>query len=336
MTIYYFESNHRTVTDFYLNIIIEALRNVGFHVVPLPDFGLVHLWRLPKDSWFLTTGHKDILRLRVLGFGHFIHWFQGLPAEEDFMRTHSQWRKRAMNILDRASMRYSRFSFFVSSQQRDYLSSKFGIAARHHFIMPCFNEVLQPQHFFTQGKYDHNTFCYVGSATDPWQCFDQMLAIYRNIERRHNHCHLKILTPDGTVAHKAAQRAQLEHYTIKCVPHEQVTQEIASCKFGFIIREDDVVNHVATPTKMSSYLASGVIPIFSEALLPFNELARQHSFLYTINYRNTADVIDQCLATTFQPQQVLESYRAIFDTYFGRERYLTAITDALRSFLAQQ
>lgn len=201
-------------------------------------------------SWFLTTGHKDILRLRLLGFSRFIHWFQGLPAEEDYMRSHSWWRLRAFNVLDRTSMRYSRFSFFVSTQQRDYLTAKFHITAPPHYIMPCFNEELHPQHFFTSSKYERNIFCYVGSATDPWQCFGQMLTLYREIECFHSDCHLKVLTPDIDVAQRAVQRAKLKHVTIKSVPREQVAQEIAECKFGFIVRQDHIVNRVATPTKM--------------------------------------------------------------------------------------
>lgn len=75
-----------------------------------------------------------------------------------------------------------------------------------------------------------------------------------------------------------------------------------------------------------------MIPIFSEALLPYKQLALQHPYLYPITNLNAVDIVEQCLATTFQPQQVLQSYQAIFDTFFGRRHHLDTITTALSAY----
>lgn len=48
-----------------------------------------------------------------------------------------------------------------------------------------------------------------------------------------------------------------------------MSEALADVKFGFVLRNDVPVNRVATPTKLSSYLSAGVIPVFSKYLKDF-------------------------------------------------------------------
>ena len=125
MKIFFFEINNRTVTSFYLNIIIEALKNCGYEVLPLKDTSATSLKKISTqrhDTWFITTGHKDITQLYFKGYRNFIHWFQGLPAEEDFMRTHNKLRLWGLNFLDKMTIKHCSYAFFVSSYQKDYIT----------------------------------------------------------------------------------------------------------------------------------------------------------------------------------------------------------------------
>ena len=85
---------------------------------------------------------------------------------------------------------------------------------------------------------------------------------------------------------------------------------------------------------MSNYLANGVIPIFSDALLPFVKLAHQHPFLYVVNDDNAPSVVEQAINATYEPQQVLQAYQHIFDTYYNREKYVKSIESRLKQFFA--
>lgn len=59
-------------------------------------------------------------------------------------------------------------------------------------------------------------------------------------------------------------------------------QEMKKAKFVFCIREDIAGNHVATPTKLSSYVCNGVFPVYSSCMKAFHKLAS--------GYRRTAFV----------------------------------------------
>lgn len=59
-----------------------------------------------------------------------------------------------------------------------------------------------------------------------------------------------------------------------------MTDTLRDVKFGFVLRDDIAVNNVATPTKLSSYLSAGVIPIYSSALKDFYEKTKfMHCFV---------------------------------------------------------
>ncbi len=43
--------------------------------------------------------------------------------------------------------------------------------------------------------------------------------------------------------------------------HAELKEIYTECHYGFILREDSIVNQVACPTKLVEYLAMGVVPI---------------------------------------------------------------------------
>jgi hypothetical protein len=71
-----------------------------------------------------------------------------------------------------------------------------------------------------------------------------------------------ILTPDIDYFDKIIQASnRLSTIELKSVEPHKVSQEYKSAHFGFILRDDIIVNQVACPTKLIEYLESGLIPI---------------------------------------------------------------------------
>ena len=144
---------------------------------------------------------------------------------------------------------------------------------------------------------------------------------------------MKIITQHPEQARIIVNKAALKRYVIKSVSREQVAQEIATSKFGFIIRHDISVNHVATPTKMSNYLANGVMPVFSNSLYSYCDLAKKHKYMYVVTPDNAINVIETAMNTVIKPEEVLESYKSVFDTYFNKEKYICRIIEELKCYL---
>lgn len=56
-------------------------------------------------------------------------------------------------------------------------------------------------------------------------------------------------------------RAKLRDLRVHRVPPEQVLQIYGGCQYGFVLRDDIIVNNVACPTKLIEYIRFGVLPV---------------------------------------------------------------------------
>ena len=54
---------------------------------------------------------------------------------------------------------------------------------------------------------------------------------------------------------------QNDHLLIDSRSNEEIYKEYLDCDFGFLLRDDTIVNNVACPTKMMEYLRFGIVPI---------------------------------------------------------------------------
>ena len=165
------------------------------------------------------------------------------------------------------------------------------------YVMPCFNEVLDND-IFERKDYSKKVFTYVGSL-DLWQCFNETVEIYAEIEKRIPDVFFKVLTFNTEKANAMIKEKNIKNYSVACVPKEQVKSELEDATYGFIIRHDIEVNRVATPTKISSYLSAGVLPIYSTCLKDFHAQAHGKAFAYALNPEEDIDglihFINSCL-----------------------------------------
>lgn len=333
--VYYIETDNNVLTTFYLDIIKEALSKLGFNIKRLQTPTEAIIKKVPRKAWFLTTGHKNVTKLTLLGYKNIINWFQGLPSEEDFLITRNKFRYQAINLLDNITFRCTKYGFYVSQEQIDYFKEKFKFTPQNTFIMPCFNETIKESAFSTPNKYVKNTFCYVGT-TGAWQRFNDIVALYAKLEQHDPNCFFKILTPDTEDAKRLIELHNVKNYSIKCVPGDQVSKEIADCKFGFIIRNNSIINQVATPTKFCNYLSNGLIPIISDTIRSYSRLAETNPYIIVVNDDNAYDTACEQLCRHFSAQEVLNAHRQTFNSYFNRSLYVEQITASLKEFFKNQ
>ena len=109
-----------------------------------------------------------------------------------------------------------------------------------------------------------------------------------------------------------------------CKPAE-LPLVLAGYKYGFILRHQHAVNAVATPTKVSSYMAAGVIPILTDAVTDFAERLAGIDpivLLKTADPQEVFAAICRMEARTLTPDSVLASYSKVFREYFDLDRYV--------------
>lgn len=154
------------------------------------------------------------------------------------------------------AVRCSRAIVTVSGTMAEHFKNKYALTTIPSFNVPIFDEVTvkeRPQ----RSRVDAPTVIYAGGA-QAWQNVDLMLDAMRKAQAN---CQFIILTGDlGLFRQKVSERS-LSGIEIASVPKCEVYGYYARSDYGFVLREDTLVNRVACPTKLVEYLSCGVIPI---------------------------------------------------------------------------
>ena len=108
--------------------------------------------------------------------------------------------------------------------------------------------------------------------------------------------------------------------------------ELAKYKYGFLLREDHIVNHVATPTKMNSYLSVGVIPIFSDVIFDYNKNFNDFDNIIKLNSKLCAKKWSEIILK-YEDRKGVNDYdnffndlNEIFVNYYNRDGYIMELS----------
>lgn len=110
---------------------------------------------------------------------------------------------------------------------------------------------------------DANTFIYCGGLQH-YQCIPEMLENFTEMHRCDPNARLLVITPDVS---KFNEIVRLRCPSIASVVTaisafpEEVPALLRLGKFGYVLREDSLINRVACPTKINEYLVAGLVII---------------------------------------------------------------------------
>lgn len=205
--------------------------------------------------------------------------------------------------------------------------------------MPCFNQSLN-RNSFVEHKYNVPSFVYSGSLSN-WQCFDETVRIYKKIEKCLPESSFSVLTRETEKAKEILQLYNIQRYEIKYVPLEKLNEELEKYKYGFLLRENIEVNRVATPTKLNSYMAAGIIPIFSNVIVDFKE--QMDNFKYIVEIDDINDV-ERSASRILQFEQnvkvntseIFNEYTRMFSQYYNKNLYVCRIYDKIQSMTTKE
>ena len=315
------------VLNVYLDVIKEALVRLNYECEYIKDFIEVS----KKDLIVFPMG-KDAFKYYFKGYRNFILWQQGATGAESFMRHSSKIRSGILNYMDCFAMKKAKMIFYVSQYMQEYYEKMAHTSFEHKaYVMPCFNEVLDKE-LLEKKDYSKKVFTYVGSL-DLWQCFNETVDIYAEIEKRIPDVVFKVLTFNTEKAKEIIKAKNIKNYSVACVPKERVKSELENATYGFIIRHDIEVNRVATPTKISSYLSAGVLPIYSTCLKDFHAQAHGKAFAYALNPKEDIDGLIQFINSDLDKSLVQQEIDDLFSTYYSTESHITNIVELAKKCL---
>ena len=205
--------------------------------------------------------------------------------------------------------------------------------------MPCFNSEIDEKAFYTSNKYINNVFLYAG-ALDVWQCFEETVKLYKAIEEKVENARFRVLVKNQEAADEILRKYNVKHYSLGFVPQDKIGEEMVAAKFGFCLRQDTTINRVATPTKLSTYVSNGVIPIYSDCLLDFYSIAKFDKFACSVPSvdfeidKTTVEKIMVLCNTEISGKDVYNSFVSSFNEYFSKNHYISLFSKQLKDEFA--
>lgn len=337
--IVYLYCDKRSVNDattYYVDLMVKPLIERGY------EYKIVHaLHEIQKPDIILTITAKYFFMAKIR---HprckTIYWAQGVSAAEAKMsinsiKAYNRYLYRA--ITEPIAVRNSDVLFCVSERMLQYYSE----TCRMHndskcIIMPCYNLPLSDRFIISQ--YKEPTFVYAGGF-NIWQGIDFMMEVYSKVEKAIPNCRITILSNQKEQFKDAVSKYNILHYDIKYVPLDHLSDELHKHKYGFIIRDNNIVNNVSTPTKMNSYLSNYIIPVFSDAV---------DSFVKHIDLGQYQLMVNCPLDSTEAAEKIIQFERGVkdyagycsvvekvFATYYNDSLYIDIINKKYSELLFQ-
>lgn len=322
-------STNSEVTDYYLDVIAKLLIECGMGKHNEETI----LSNVKKNDIIIVPTSVDFFKVYSKGYRRIVYWMQGLDAEESYMRNGSKIRRFVLDILTKFSMKKSLAIFYVSDEMKRYVEQKYHMDTdRISFIMPCFNVSQTDGIAVTKRKYEKNVFAYVGSLSK-WQCFEDTLDFFVKIQGIDKDAELKVFTFAESEAKEIVKKKKINSCTVASVPPEKMTEALADVKFGFVLREDDPINRVATPTKLSSYLSAGVMPIFSVYLSDFFERTKHCEYVVPVCGFEPTEKLKMLMTKSIDTDRLVLEYMELFKTYYNPAFYISKYKEKMMRLL---
>lgn len=208
-----------------------------------------------------------------------IDWHGVAPEEARMGGAHAN-RVRALEEAERSLLTRSDLNVFVSAAMERHYTDKYGSSGGRHVIVPCCvsdQRFVDPQATPTP-ETTGLVFTYAGTMAD-WQCGLEMIQLFAALHRTDDRCRFQLLVPasdhDKVLSHAHASGLPARAYTLKSVSHAEVPQALAQADVAVLLRADDAVNRVSSPTKFGEYLAAGLPVLMTDGIGDFSELVQR-------------------------------------------------------------
>jgi glycosyltransferase involved in cell wall biosynthesis/GT2 family glycosyltransferase len=262
---------------------------------PEPNVLVLHMHN-HRHAWFMralvkilvlknrTVYFHSVLRMEDGKFGTVMKWpgitrlidIHGVVPEE--FRYHNDFYCGGLfDKHEELAIRKANRIIVVSHAMHRYLQQKYrnALVGSKIITLPIFPEIQlgQPEKPYIRNR---PVVVYAG-GTHKWQQVPKMIDA---IAATKDICIHQFLCPNPSEVVPLFPK-ELRHnpdITIDSRSFSQLMQEVyPTCHFGFILREDIIVNHAACPTKLVEYVAMGIVPIVdSDQMGDFKELGMQY------------------------------------------------------------
>lgn len=230
-------------------------------------------------SILAVRNRKTEILLRLPVFTKIIDLHGAVP--EEFGYNNDIINQHKYNKIEKDVIKNVNYIVVVTNAMKRHLEAKYdGIIRGEFILLPIFQEITKEN--LNKAYKDNKPIIVYAGGLQKWQQIPKMLDAIRMTSNIYNY---KIFTPNPKIVLNMLSNSltQFDNVEVDCKQINEIFQIYSECHFGFILREDIVVNHVSCPTKLIEYLATGIIPIVdSENIGDFKDYGMHFVYLSDI------------------------------------------------------
>lgn len=230
--------------------------------------------------------------LRIIGV-NVIYDFRGFVAFESYLKNRSVFRFMILFIIEFFCYVLASEVYTVSEKFKVILQQKF-ILKRKIIVIPCLTSIQDRCIERSEDEYGVTgvvRFVFLGGSSQ-WQNVDKVLAVFSKVIDNMDST-LDIITLDVS----AIQEKLHKHNEFVCskirvfsLEPEQVSNVLHSYDFGFLLRDNILLNKVAAPIKFLEYCSAGVVPIITPYVGDYAEIVKDRDA--AIVFEDGIDLVD--------------------------------------------
>ena len=155
-----------------------------------------------------------------------------------------------------------------------------------------------------------------------WQNID---LIKKAVETNKDKYFFKIFTHNCESLKQDWKDIKTDNLIIDSKSNQEIYDEYKNCDFGFILRDDTIVNNVACPTKLMEYLSFGIIPILkSDKIGSFKK--------YGLKYISLTNFNNGIIPNTLEKEEMINNnYQVLLKIINQSNEGTKAIIDFLKN-----
>lgn len=260
---------------------------------------------------------------KVLKSKEIYYWVQGVIPEESFLRHKSKIRYIILSLIEYLSLTISTKQIFVSNEMQRYLEKKYKKQYNNSIVVPCISEFN-----YDNSIKEKDSFIYLGGMS-AWQRIDKMLKFFNDIVKVKHNAKLYIATLERQKAQEYIElyldKENFSRVEVLSLENRDEVQHFLSTKeYGFLIREESVVNYVSSPIKLAEYLSCGVNLIISASVKSYASYIEKNGS--GISLKENDNIIDKIKNYTPSIEKALETYRY----FFSKDKHILNYKELLK------
>jgi hypothetical protein len=243
-----------------------------------------------------------------------VYWIQGDIAEEVYLRSNSKTKKVIIRFLDNIALYVSNYHIYVSDYMREYYAKRI---SREYLVLPCISTLK-----YDGSKKESGSYCYIGGLS-AWQKIDWVLAYMEKLIMSDHNTKFYLATKDIEKANILLKQYNISENTIVCSldSEQEVEAFLSTKKYGFLLREDSIVNNVSSPIKLAEYLSCGISVLISPSITSYATMIEEQQCGRIVrNINEPLDVSALCMPPTlklFESNFSIESACGVVKDKFG-------------------